>query len=220
MHELSSCLNCVSDGFSVLQLILSLAVLILCFLVTTISTIAIVLITRARRRRSRKNQESSSSVRSSPLIETKPAGEHCSPGAERRLSSRGRKQADAKDSGNYSVNFGINSGGRLPDPSWYEPSSSVGLSSSNKDDLSKIVEEDDDSHDDVSEEAPLLLKKREISPEPTTLGFGEMSASAGVWHRDASGKQLTRFIVLHMFLIFSMLMVGTLVVCVCEYCYC
>lgn len=197
------------DTSHYLQLILSLAVLILCFLVTTISTIAIVLITRAQRQHSNKKVDTPSPVRSSPLIETKVTGGCHSPEAERQYPSGGRKQADTKDSGNYCAKFVINSAGRLPDTSWYEPSSSVGLNSSDKDVLKKNVQAEDGSDDEVSEEMPLLSRKHQISPEPTTLGFGEMSESTGVWHRDASGKHLTRFVVLHMFLIFSMLMVST-----------
>lgn len=198
------------DTLHCLQLILSLAVLILCFLVTTISTIAIVLITRARRQHSKKKVDTPSPTRSSPLIETKPTRGHRSPGVDRQLQSGARKQADSgNDSGNYSANMIINLSGRLPDPSWYEPSSSVWLSSSDKDDVKQNLQAEDNSDDEVSEEMPLLSRKHEISPEPTTLGFGEMSESTGVWHRDASGKHLTRFVVLHMFLIFSMLMVGT-----------
>ena len=189
-----------------LQLILSLAVLILCFLVTTISTIAVILITRARRQHSQKKVDTPSPAHSSPLIETKPNRGHHSPGVQRQFPPGARKQAD---SSNYSANFVINSVGRLPDPSWYEPSSSVGLSSSDKDNVKKDLQAEDNSDNEVSEGMPLLSRKRKISPEPTSLGFGEMSESAGVWHRDASGKHLTRFVVLHMFLIFSMLMVGT-----------
>ena len=83
----------------------------------------------------------------------------------------------------------------------------MALDSSEKDE--KNIQGDVSSDEEVSEGASLLPQKREISPEPTTLGFGEMSESAGVWYRDTSGKHLTRFVVLHMFLIFSMLMVGS-----------
>ena len=180
--------------------------LILCFLITTISTFIIVLITRARRRQSQKKKDTSSSLHSSPLLETQ---------AVRNRLSGEQNQAATKDSGNYSTSYGINAAGRLPNPSWYEPSSSVGLGSSDKGDVKKNIQEDDsDSDEEVSEKASLLSKKRDISPEPTTLGFGEMSEHAGVWYRDVSGKHLTRFIVLHMFLIFSMLMVSVLSVAI------
>ena len=180
--------------------------LIVCFLITTICTFAIVLITRSRRRLSKK--ATSSPYRSSPLIETKPAGSHHNMASDDQLPSKSRKQVAAtnKDSGNFSSRYGINSTGRLPDPSWYEPSSSMALDSSGKD--VKNTQGEVSSDEEESEKASLLPQKREISPEPTTLGFGEMSESAGVWYRDTSGKHLTRFVVLHMFLILSMLMVG------------
>lgn len=76
------------------------------------------------------------------------------------------------------------------------------------DNSEKNIQEEVSSDEEESERASFLPQKREISPEPTTLGFGEMSESAGVWYRDTSGKHLTRFVVLHMFLILSMLMVG------------
>ena len=176
--------------------------LIVCFLITTICTIAVVLITRARRRHSKKT--TSSPYRSSPLIETNPASSRDSTASDKQSPSKSRKHVAAnKDSGNYSAKYGINSTGRLPDPSWYEPSSSMALDNSEKN-----IQEEVSSDEEESERASFLPQKREISPEPTTLGFGEMSESAGVWYRDTSGKHLTRFVVLHMFLILSMLMVG------------
>lgn len=178
--------------------------LIVCFLITTICTFAIVLITRSRRRHSKK--KTSSPIRSSPLIETKPASNHHSTASDYPSPPKSRKQAGAtKDSGNYSAKYGINSTGQLPDPSWYEPSSSVALANSEKDEMN--IQGEVSSDEEVSEKASLLPQKREISPEPATLGFGEMSESAGIWYRDTSGKHLTRFVVLHMFLILSMLMV-------------
>ena len=168
-------------------------------------TFAIVLITRARRRHSKKT--TSSPYHSSPLIETKPVSSRHSTASRSDDQSppKGRKQVVAakKDSGNYSAKYGINSTGRLPDPSWYEPSSSMALDNSEKN-----IQGEMSSDEEESEGASLLPQKREISPEPTTLGFGEMSESAGVWYRDTSGKHLTRFVVLHMFLILSMLVVG------------
>ncbi len=180
--------------------------LIACFLITTVCTFTIVLITRARRRHSKKT--TSSPYRSSPLIETKPVGSRHSTASDDQSPLKSRKQVAAtnKDSGNYSVRYGINSTGRLPDPSWYEPSSSMALDNSEKDE--KNIQGEMSSDEEESERESLLPQKREISPEPATLGFGEMSESAGVWYRDTSGKHLTRFVVLHMFLIFSMLMVG------------
>ena len=68
----------------------------------------------------------------------------------------------------------------------------------------------DTTDDDTTEKTSLLTGQRDISPEPATLGFGEMAESAGLWYRDVSGKQLTRFVVLHVFLIFSMFMVSSL----------
>ena len=183
--------------------------LVACFLITTISTIAIVLITRARRRSSKK-EKATSSLRSSPLIETRPGNSRHSPPSDHQPPSKSRKQAAPNDSGNYSAKYGINSTGRLPDPSWYEPSSSVVLASTERDE--KNIQGEDSSDEEVSERSSLMPQKREISPEPATLGFGEMSESAGVWYRDTSGKHLTRFVVLHMFLIVSMLMVCIIIV--------
>lgn len=185
--------------------------LISCFIITTLSTIAIVLITRARRR-SKKKTTSDSPIRGSPLLETSPRDSGSSQASKRQSPLRGRKEA-SKDSGTFSVNYGINSAGRLRDPSWYEPSSSAHMDDSNKNIDRKVTIQDEDSDDDdkkedVSEETLLLPNKRDISPEPASLGFGMMSESMGLWYRDASGKHLTRFVVLHVFLIFSMLMVG------------
>lgn len=201
--NLQTCYYCLLCFFYT-QLILSLAVLTVCFLITTVCTLAIVLITRARSRHSRK--EAASSCRSSPLIETKPVSACHDPPFDHQPPLKSRRQATAKDSGNYAEKCVINSTGRLLDPSWYDPSSSVGFINSEKNKTS--AKREDSSDENISEKSSLLPQEHEISPEPATLGFGEMSESAGIWYRDTSGKHLTRFVVLHMFLIISMLMVG------------
>ena len=153
------------------------------------------MITRARRRNSKKKRGTPSPVHSSPLLVTKTTEVLQSSDLEDQSTSRNRKITASKDSGTDSTKFGV--------------STSVGLVKGYNGDLKKNIQMTvDDSDDEVSEKALLLPEKHEIVPEPTSLGFGEMSEFTGVWYRDVSGKDLTRFIVLHMFLIFSMLMVN------------
>ena len=65
---------------------------------------------------------------------------------------------------------------------------------------------------ETTEKTP-LLQRSGGSPErePNIGGFGTLP-SAGVWARDTSGTQLTRFVVLLIFLLFSSLMVSIMCV--------
>ena len=166
------------------------------------------LITRARNRRQKKQDASSDDlVRAAPLIDKKPSSSHDSTVPDLPAPTRRQNVYVPKDSGTFSANFGISSTGRLQDPSWYDPSSSCVASSVEK---PNNIQEGDESEFESTEKTSLLSGKRDVSPEPATLGFGEMSATTGLWYRDVSGKQLTRFVVLQVFLIFSMFMVSTL----------
>ena len=75
--------------------------------------------------------------------------------------------------------------------------SSVSDSQSSSDSSSPLVSE--------KKESPLLDHHSEAKPAVT--GFGTLP-SAGVWAKDTSGTQLTRFVVLLIFLLFSCLVVS------------
>ena len=81
--------------------------------------------------------------------------------------------------------------------------SSVSNSQSSSDSSSPLISE--------KKEKPLLDNHSEA--EPAVTGFGTLP-SAGVWAKDTSGTQLTRFVVLLIFLLFSCLVVSVCILTV------
>ena len=81
--------------------------------------------------------------------------------------------------------------------------SSVSESQSSSDSSSPLISE--------KKERPLL--DNHSKAEPAVTGFGTLP-SAGVWAKDTSGTQLTRFVVLLIFLLFSCLVVSVCILTV------
>lgn len=81
--------------------------------------------------------------------------------------------------------------------------SSVSNSQSSSDSSSPLISE--------KKEKPLL--DNHSVAEPAVTGFGTLP-SAGVWAKDTSGTQLTRFVVLLIFLLFSCLVVSVCILTV------
>ena len=66
-------------------------------------------------------------------------------------------------------------------------------------------------NDEVCERTPLLKKvenEAEIELPTPNFQFGILTGNIGLWHRDVSGKNLIRFVVLLLFLVFSSFVVS------------
>ncbi len=69
----------------------------------------------------------------------------------------------------------------------------------------------DDDIEDNQETSPLIKGRatsRAVSPdEPSEFQFGTFSEGTGLWSRDVSGRNLTRFVILLISMVFSSLVV-------------
>lgn len=181
-----------------MQLVISLAVLVICFLITTICTVMIILIARKMRKASSPKREASPQEPSSASTnDVKLKRARLSPSVGQR-------------SPNTPVPFTINSDTRKVEEN---PNSTDSKTKIVYEDSAKTASLDLSDETKHNEYSPLLgsrtnRNRREISPdEPSSLQFGDFTEGMGLWYRDAAGKHMIRFVILLVLLVFSSLVV-------------
>ena len=142
----------------------------------------------------------SSSVRESPLL-------------RERNSSRNSSQPISAGFPQASEPFTLNEKGNersflKPSPISLEGDRS-GVVFENSGEVPTSLRANNDGY--VGESTPLLtLNKKEIQSDMPTADFrfGTLTSNTGLWHRDSSGKNLIRFVILLLFLVFSSFVVS------------
>lgn len=181
-----------------LQFVLSLIVLIACFLIAFVCLMVIIFY--LRRKKSRKstrwqmNEKKSTAEPSVSSIAEQHPGTSLNAGES--LDSSTQSTIDAtpllkeKKSPSY---------GSLP-----SESKEANIPDNSQDSI-------DRKEESMIKKNPLLQKPREASPEPNESGYDftlDPIQSSGLWEKDKSGQHLMRFIVLILFLLFSSLVVS------------
>ena len=182
------------------QFILSLVVLVICFIVGAVCVIIIILATRKMNQTNKKDRVA--------LEETKQSS------PERQSTTAPNRRSPQS----YAVNYGAESLNSNSNGSSYgatpllkredtpvsvgDPPGGATIDFDSP--LAKKATKDELS----SEKTPLL--RRDVSPEPSSVNYSlELPTnSSGLWYRDKSGQHLMRFIVLIIFLLFSSFVVS------------
>ena len=171
-----------------LQLVLSLVVLLISFVVTAICTFLIILTTKKLQKapsteNSFFNVPDESSTNNVKLKRARPSPDHIQTATPFALNGSDEDQHEREGTTTNGVIFVDNSSSQSAEE--YHGAAAA---------------------EDQDEKTPLLSRKRATTPPD--VQFGTISEDAGLWYRDLAGKHLLRFVVLLLLLIFSSMVVS------------
>lgn len=182
-----------------MQLVITLAVLFICFMVAVICTFMIVFTTRNLQNRNTTN------LRDQDEADAITREDSSCNSTNVKMKQARPSPTTRKTPGNETLNYGTNSG-NFRDPSGPVNSNDSGIIfvDSNQTDSASLSA----VNQDTDETSPLLKNKNSDEVSSTGFQFGIISEDTGLWYRDISGKHLIRFVILLLLLVFSSLVVS------------